>query len=166
MAVRRDSRTHLEAFWTRDRNCRGALPWSARGTLLEPLENLYVDVPNENLGDILQSVANRKGAVVNMSHHATRVRSGRSQIFVQRDGFFGRSATTDGAQGRLPLTRFQSLFSNGMHRCAAIFHRQNVICERLVAAVLCICNPNPNGQLAHVSSIHAATRTGIHVGPH
>ena len=43
------------------------------GTLLEPLENLYVDLPNENLGDILQSVANRKGEVVSMSHHATRV---------------------------------------------------------------------------------------------
>src|SRR5205807_2237164 len=33
------------------------------GTLLEPLENLYVDLPNENLGDILQSVANRRGEV-------------------------------------------------------------------------------------------------------
>src|SRR5207247_8824794 len=43
------------------------------GTTLEPLENLYVDLPNENLGDILQSVANRKGEVVSMSHHATRV---------------------------------------------------------------------------------------------
>jgi len=43
------------------------------GTLLEPLENLYVDLPNENLGDILQSVANRKGEVVSMDHHATRV---------------------------------------------------------------------------------------------
>ena len=43
------------------------------GTLLEPLENLYVDLPNENLGDILQSVANRKGEVVSMSHHATRM---------------------------------------------------------------------------------------------
>ncbi len=43
------------------------------GTLLEPLENVYIDLPNENLGDILQSVANRKGAVVSMSHHATRV---------------------------------------------------------------------------------------------
>ena len=31
------------------------------GNLLEPLENLYVDLPNENLGDILQSIANRKG---------------------------------------------------------------------------------------------------------
>src|SRR5947207_1174711 len=43
------------------------------GTLLEPLENLYVDLPNENLGDILQLVANRKGEVVSMGHHATRV---------------------------------------------------------------------------------------------
>src|SRR5438874_4225788 len=43
------------------------------GNLLEPLENLYVDLPNENLGDILQSIANRKGEVVSMVHHATRV---------------------------------------------------------------------------------------------
>src|SRR5207248_10368210 len=43
------------------------------GTLLEPLENLYVDLPNENLGDILQSIANRKGDVVGMNHHAARV---------------------------------------------------------------------------------------------
>src|SRR5207248_10553532 len=43
------------------------------GNLLEPLENLYVDLPNENLGDILQSIANRKGEVVSMSHHETRV---------------------------------------------------------------------------------------------
>src|SRR5437667_178453 len=43
------------------------------GTVLEPLENLYVDLPNENLGDILQLVANRKGEVVGMDHHATRV---------------------------------------------------------------------------------------------
>jgi GTP-binding protein len=31
------------------------------GNLLEPFENLYVDLPDENLGDILQSIANRKG---------------------------------------------------------------------------------------------------------
>ncbi len=43
------------------------------GSLMEPLEDLYVDVPNENLGDVLQSVADRKGQVVNMDHHATRV---------------------------------------------------------------------------------------------
>jgi GTP-binding protein len=42
---------------------------NAQGELLEPLETLYVDVPNENLGDILQSLAGRKGEIVNMSHH-------------------------------------------------------------------------------------------------
>ena len=41
----------------------------ALGELLEPLETLYVDVPNDNLGDILQSLAGRKGEIVNMSHH-------------------------------------------------------------------------------------------------
>jgi len=44
-----------------------------KGNLLEPLEDLYVDVPDENLGDVLQSIANRKGEVVNTHHHATRV---------------------------------------------------------------------------------------------
>ena len=43
------------------------------GNLLEPLESLYVDLPNENLGDILQSIANRKGEIVDMDHHASRV---------------------------------------------------------------------------------------------
>jgi GTP-binding protein len=43
------------------------------GNVLEPLEDLYVDLPNENLGDILQSIASRKGEVVTMDHHATRV---------------------------------------------------------------------------------------------
>src|SRR5947209_76156 len=43
------------------------------GSLLEPIENLYVEVPNENLGDVLQSIAGRKGEIVSMDHHATRV---------------------------------------------------------------------------------------------
>ena len=43
------------------------------GELLEPLENLYVDLPDENLGSILQSVANRKGEIVAIDHHASRV---------------------------------------------------------------------------------------------
>jgi GTP-binding protein len=43
------------------------------GNLLEPLENLYVDVPKENLGDVLQSIANRKGDVVSLDHHPKRV---------------------------------------------------------------------------------------------
>src|SRR2546428_12324537 len=40
--------------------------------LLEPLENLYVDLPEENLGDVLQSLANRKGDVVAVHHHGAR----------------------------------------------------------------------------------------------
>jgi len=43
------------------------------GGLLEPIENLYVEVPNDNLGDVLQSIAGRKGEIVNMDHHANRV---------------------------------------------------------------------------------------------
>src|SRR5438552_14546471 len=43
------------------------------GDLLEPLENLYADVPKENLGDVLQSIANRKGDIVSLDHHAKRV---------------------------------------------------------------------------------------------
>jgi GTP-binding protein len=43
------------------------------GDLLEPLENLYVDLPDENLGQILQSIANRKGEILALSHQASRV---------------------------------------------------------------------------------------------
>ena len=43
------------------------------GNVLEPLENLYVDLPKENLGDVLQSLANRKGEVGAVHHHGTRV---------------------------------------------------------------------------------------------
>src|SRR5207247_5453046 len=43
------------------------------GVLLEPIESLYVDVPEENLGDVMQAVANRKGEVTHTVHHASRV---------------------------------------------------------------------------------------------
>jgi GTP-binding protein len=43
------------------------------GNVLEPLENLYVDLPKENLGDVLQSLANRKGDVGAVHHHGARV---------------------------------------------------------------------------------------------
>src|SRR5437588_10400449 len=43
------------------------------GALLEPLENLYVEIPSDNLGDVLQTLAARKGEVVTMDHHANRV---------------------------------------------------------------------------------------------
>lgn len=40
-----------------------------KGNLLEPFETLYVDIPGENLGDILQSLAARKAEIVNMQHN-------------------------------------------------------------------------------------------------
>jgi GTP-binding protein len=43
------------------------------GQTLEPIEELTVDVPNTVLGPILQSIAGRKGQVVNMSHHGNNV---------------------------------------------------------------------------------------------
>jgi len=39
-----------------------------KGDLLEPLETLYVDVPAENLGDILTSLAGRKADITHMEH--------------------------------------------------------------------------------------------------
>jgi GTP-binding protein len=45
----------------------------ADGTLLEPMETLYVDVPGENLGDILQSLAGRKAEIVSMDHQTHSV---------------------------------------------------------------------------------------------
>ncbi|HMO50946.1 MAG TPA: translational GTPase TypA [Kiritimatiellia bacterium] len=43
------------------------------GTTLEPFETLWVDLPNDILGDVLQSLAARKGQVTHMAHHADRV---------------------------------------------------------------------------------------------
>jgi len=40
-----------------------------KGKKLEPYESLWIEVPNECLGDILQSLANRKAQITNMTHH-------------------------------------------------------------------------------------------------
>ena len=38
-------------------------------TLLEPYESLWLEIPNECLGDILQALATRKAQITNMAHH-------------------------------------------------------------------------------------------------
>ncbi|HWL53369.1 MAG TPA: translational GTPase TypA [Chthoniobacteraceae bacterium] len=43
------------------------------GKVLEPMETVYVDVPHDNLGDILQSLAARKADIVNMEHQTHTV---------------------------------------------------------------------------------------------
>jgi len=42
---------------------------SEDGTLLEPVETLFVDLPQESLGDILQSLAGRKAEIIHMEHN-------------------------------------------------------------------------------------------------
>jgi GTP-binding protein len=39
------------------------------GKTLEPYESLWIEVPQECLGNILQSLASRRGQIVNMAHH-------------------------------------------------------------------------------------------------
>jgi GTP-binding protein len=39
------------------------------GVLLEPFETLWVEVPDECVGGVMQSLSNRKGQITNMSHH-------------------------------------------------------------------------------------------------
>jgi GTP-binding protein len=46
---------------------------AADGSKLEPYENLYVDVPSESLGDILQNLAARKAEITDMKHQTTSV---------------------------------------------------------------------------------------------
>ncbi|MBV8173007.1 MAG: translational GTPase TypA [Verrucomicrobia bacterium] len=43
------------------------------GNVTEPYETLYVDLPNENLGDILQSLAARKAEIISMDHQTNTV---------------------------------------------------------------------------------------------
>ncbi len=43
------------------------------GKLLEPIERLYVEIPQVNMGPIMENLANRKGEIVNMNHHGDGV---------------------------------------------------------------------------------------------
>lgn len=45
----------------------------ANGNQLEPYENVYLEVPSENLGAILENLASRKGEITNMAHHEATV---------------------------------------------------------------------------------------------
>jgi GTP-binding protein len=43
------------------------------GQKLEPFETLWVDTPQDRLGDIMQNLAGRKAQITNMHHHGDRV---------------------------------------------------------------------------------------------
>ncbi|NDA66860.1 MAG: translational GTPase TypA [Verrucomicrobia bacterium] len=42
-------------------------------TSLEPIEKLYVEVPNENLGSVMENLSHRKAQITNMNHVANTV---------------------------------------------------------------------------------------------
>ncbi|MDE3068476.1 MAG: translational GTPase TypA [Verrucomicrobiota bacterium] len=45
----------------------------ANGELLEPIEKLFVEIPQENMGGVMENLAFRKAEIVNMNHHGDQV---------------------------------------------------------------------------------------------
>src|SRR6185369_3994301 len=43
------------------------------GNLREPIEKLFLEIPKESMGDVLQNLAGRKGEITNMNHHGDDV---------------------------------------------------------------------------------------------
>ncbi len=46
---------------------------AANGDLLEPIEKLFVEIPQENMGAIMENLAFRKAEITNMNHHGSQV---------------------------------------------------------------------------------------------
>jgi GTP-binding protein len=43
------------------------------GNLLEPIEKLFLEIPKEFMGPVLENLAGRKGEITNMNHHGDQV---------------------------------------------------------------------------------------------
>ena len=52
-----------EVLWKKD----------AAGNLLEPIERLFVEIPQENMGAIMENLSSRKAEITSMNHHANQV---------------------------------------------------------------------------------------------
>ena len=46
---------------------------TADGSLQEPIEKLFVEIPQENMGAIMENLAHRKAEITNMNHHGSQV---------------------------------------------------------------------------------------------
>ena len=46
---------------------------AADGSLLEPIEKLFLEIPKEAMGDVMQNLSGRKGEIQNMNHHGNEV---------------------------------------------------------------------------------------------
>ena len=45
----------------------------AAGNLQEPIERLFLEIPKEHMGPVLENLANRKGEITTMAHHGVHV---------------------------------------------------------------------------------------------
>lgn len=45
----------------------------AQGNLQEPIEKLFLEIPKEAMGDVMQNLANRKGDITAMNHHGDEI---------------------------------------------------------------------------------------------
>jgi GTP-binding protein len=52
-----------EVIWRRDAN----------ENLIEPIEKLFLEIPKEHMGPVLENLSNRKGEIINMEHHGDQV---------------------------------------------------------------------------------------------
>ncbi len=52
-----------EVLWKKD----------AAGNALEPIERLFVDIPQENMGTIMENLSSRKAEITNIGHHGDQV---------------------------------------------------------------------------------------------
>ncbi len=52
-----------EVLWRKD----------AAGNLLEPIEKLFLEIPQENMGAVLENLASARREIVNMNHHGDQV---------------------------------------------------------------------------------------------
>src|SRR6185295_11765405 len=43
------------------------------GKLLEPIERLFLEIPKDAMGDVMQNLADRKAEIQNMNHHGNEV---------------------------------------------------------------------------------------------
>jgi GTP-binding protein len=52
-----------EVIWRKDKD----------GNLLEPIEKLFLEIPKDNMGPVMENLSNRKGEITNMEHHGDQV---------------------------------------------------------------------------------------------
>ena len=58
----------------------------AKGNLLEPIEQLFLEIPKEAMGGILENLAGRKGEITAMTHHGEEVSI---EAFIPTRGLIG-----------------------------------------------------------------------------